>query len=300
MSDVSQGDGWWQASDGKWYPPQEQPAVAPPPPPTPTAMAAPPEADKKKPLWRRRWFLVILALVVIVVIAGIASSSSEDESDDAGSNNSDSQETSQDDATSAPDTDDDAAPSEETTTVAPTSEADDVIGCRIVDDNNVELEVMNNSSKTSSYFITTVYRDDAGTRLGDEVHIVSNLRSGERTIESAFGFSVEGAACEAADVDRFSAESDDDELDDAVSCTITGTDVLGDLTAEVVVANDSSQTSNYLLEVAFVRADGVRVGTGSALINAVAQGETAPGDVFTTVKTEAATCALVSVQRIAG
>jgi hypothetical protein len=27
MSDVSQGQGWWQASDGKWYPPQ---AAAPP------------------------------------------------------------------------------------------------------------------------------------------------------------------------------------------------------------------------------------------------------------------------------
>lgn len=29
MSDVSQGPGWWQASDGKWYPPASQP---PPPP----------------------------------------------------------------------------------------------------------------------------------------------------------------------------------------------------------------------------------------------------------------------------
>jgi uncharacterized RDD family membrane protein YckC len=28
MSDVSQGPGWWEASDGKWYPPQSQ---APPP-----------------------------------------------------------------------------------------------------------------------------------------------------------------------------------------------------------------------------------------------------------------------------
>ena len=27
MSDVSQGDGWWQASDQKWYPPQEAPVV---------------------------------------------------------------------------------------------------------------------------------------------------------------------------------------------------------------------------------------------------------------------------------
>ncbi|HMQ25051.1 MAG TPA: DUF4190 domain-containing protein [Acidimicrobiales bacterium] len=29
MSDYSQGPGWWQASDGKWYPPQEAAAPAP-------------------------------------------------------------------------------------------------------------------------------------------------------------------------------------------------------------------------------------------------------------------------------
>ena len=27
MSDASQGPGWWQASDGKWYPPQQHPAA---------------------------------------------------------------------------------------------------------------------------------------------------------------------------------------------------------------------------------------------------------------------------------
>ncbi len=34
MSDVSNGPGWWQASDGKWYPPEQQPgyqASSPPP-----------------------------------------------------------------------------------------------------------------------------------------------------------------------------------------------------------------------------------------------------------------------------
>lgn len=30
MSDQSQGPGWWQASDGKWYPPEQSPAPAPP------------------------------------------------------------------------------------------------------------------------------------------------------------------------------------------------------------------------------------------------------------------------------
>lgn len=29
MSDTSQGPGWWQASDGRWYPPESQPAPGP-------------------------------------------------------------------------------------------------------------------------------------------------------------------------------------------------------------------------------------------------------------------------------
>jgi hypothetical protein len=35
MTDGPQGDGWWQASDLKWYPPEQRPdymAVLPPPP----------------------------------------------------------------------------------------------------------------------------------------------------------------------------------------------------------------------------------------------------------------------------
>ena len=34
MSDTSQGEGWWLASDGKWYPPTSAPAPASPMPPT--------------------------------------------------------------------------------------------------------------------------------------------------------------------------------------------------------------------------------------------------------------------------
>ena len=30
MSDTSQGEGWWLASDGKWYPPESSPAPAAP------------------------------------------------------------------------------------------------------------------------------------------------------------------------------------------------------------------------------------------------------------------------------
>ena len=33
MSDMSQGPGWWQASDGKWYPPEQAPGAQPAPGP---------------------------------------------------------------------------------------------------------------------------------------------------------------------------------------------------------------------------------------------------------------------------
>ena len=36
MSDTSQGEGWWQASDGKWYAPEQHPDVQQPDVPQPT------------------------------------------------------------------------------------------------------------------------------------------------------------------------------------------------------------------------------------------------------------------------
>lgn len=43
MSDISQGPGWWQASDGKWYPPEQAPGAQPTAPPAgpPPGYAAP-------------------------------------------------------------------------------------------------------------------------------------------------------------------------------------------------------------------------------------------------------------------
>lgn len=42
MSDVSQGPGWWQASDGRWYPPTAQPGPAPAPTGPPSPYGPPP------------------------------------------------------------------------------------------------------------------------------------------------------------------------------------------------------------------------------------------------------------------
>ena len=49
MSDTSQGPGWWQASDGKWYPPQGAAATPPPPPSAPTGAPTIPEAPPVPP-----------------------------------------------------------------------------------------------------------------------------------------------------------------------------------------------------------------------------------------------------------
>lgn len=42
MSDSSGGDGWWIASDGKWYPPESRPTAPPPPPSTGSSPTVPP------------------------------------------------------------------------------------------------------------------------------------------------------------------------------------------------------------------------------------------------------------------
>src|SRR5882757_5404961 len=46
MSDGSPGEGWWQASDGQWYPPDQHPQfeAGASPPTAPPTMAMPPTA----------------------------------------------------------------------------------------------------------------------------------------------------------------------------------------------------------------------------------------------------------------
>lgn len=96
MSDASQGPGWWQASDGKWYPPEQHPdhvgAAAPPPtqpptqpfaalptqppyapPPTQPPYAAPAPPPPGAPGGGRRApLLVAIGAVAVVVIGAVA------------------------------------------------------------------------------------------------------------------------------------------------------------------------------------------------------------------------------------
>ncbi len=51
MSDTSQGPGWWQASDGKWYPPEAAPGAQPPATAPPAAAYGAPPAYGAAPAY---------------------------------------------------------------------------------------------------------------------------------------------------------------------------------------------------------------------------------------------------------
>lgn len=61
MSDTSQGPGWWVASDGKWYPPQQATGTQEP--------AAPePAGDPSTPWWKAPvplWLVVVIAVLAL-------------------------------------------------------------------------------------------------------------------------------------------------------------------------------------------------------------------------------------------
>ena len=59
MSDTSQGPGWFQASDGKWYPPA---------PPAPPAAAAP---SASKSVFKKAWFWILIVIVLMFGGCGI-------------------------------------------------------------------------------------------------------------------------------------------------------------------------------------------------------------------------------------
>jgi len=64
VSDVPGGPGWWQASDGKWYPPQPPPV---PPPPAPGQLPATSYGSFVDGSVTRRNGLAIASLVCSIV-----------------------------------------------------------------------------------------------------------------------------------------------------------------------------------------------------------------------------------------
>jgi hypothetical protein len=67
MSDFSQGSGWWQASDGKWYPPQSPPGGPPSRYRPPPSLVAPPRQGMGGCL---KAFLIVAGIAGVLVILG--------------------------------------------------------------------------------------------------------------------------------------------------------------------------------------------------------------------------------------
>lgn len=160
-----------------------------------------------------------------------------------------------------------AVPSGQAPSTAPSTspaggdEAADAVSCTRVDKDTIVIELLNHSSKSSSYSLTIGYFDDGGQRVGDGAVFVNHLRPGERAIEETFVFEDVGTVCEIVSVERMAAESNAGELDEAGACQLgDAANVLGSFDATVSATNGSPETSNYLIDVALVDSDNVRRG----------------------------------------
>ena len=68
MSDTSGGLGWWQAGDGKWYPPERHPDAAWRDRYAADALPTPPPAPSTRP-GRNRWLGPVAVIVAVALVA---------------------------------------------------------------------------------------------------------------------------------------------------------------------------------------------------------------------------------------
>src|ERR1700734_556463 len=68
MSDRAQGPGWWQASDGRWYPPESHPDVRLPPAPVGAAHEPGPALPDRRSIVVLSLGGTLVAVLVIVAV----------------------------------------------------------------------------------------------------------------------------------------------------------------------------------------------------------------------------------------
>lgn len=133
MSETAQGSGWWQASDGKWYPPQDHPnfnALNQPPQPAGQTQVPqyhfaqapqPGPGPRRKPWWRRWWAIALWAFLGLVVVSAVASGANDANTKESSSPQPSAVATTEaEDTIEAPDEEESAAPA--TVAEAPSEE----------------------------------------------------------------------------------------------------------------------------------------------------------------------------------
>ena len=209
MSDTPQGPGWWQASDAKWYPPEQAAGAAVPPPPagygpppqpgaTPYGSApayGPPPQQMGAPMGYAppasqgmngclKAFLIVLALLTVLGVIGaiVAVTLLDDAVDDFVDGDSD--------------------------------EANDVrdVDCDVDAAGNLRatITVENDSSERSNYILQVAWQDDDGRELTSSAAFINAVQPGDQ--ESGDSVTSEPAPsngdfdCEVTGVQRFSDE----------------------------------------------------------------------------------------------
>ncbi|MFV0258798.1 MAG: hypothetical protein ACK5PP_10165 [Acidimicrobiales bacterium] len=310
--------GFWQASDGRWYPPsassaqtQAVPPGAPgpssPPPTGPPQQPQQPQWSSPQPAYgggystpspgsqpnkSRTPLLIALGIGGAIILLGaiLAAVSLTDNDETAGSTTVSTADPSGGggESTTVPGGEVTTAPGQVTTTPTTTpvsgGTGDLTVSCtRDVEAETITLDFTNTSDQTMDYRMTIVYRDDAGARVGDDTEYVAGVKPGQVVSELGHTFEEPGTTCEVADA---SADITDPErianLGD-VTCTVVGEDFVGDVDAEIQITNSGSATSDFSVDIAILDANGVRLGTGFGGASAVAPGETAPSTTLTVV-----------------
>ena len=106
------------------------------------------------------------------------------------------------------------------------------------------------------------------------------MRPNETAFEATPSLEHPTPGCEVIDVQRWAAESVPAEMDEVGACQMVAPDIFGHASGRLAATNGSSKISDYMVRVAFVNAGGFRIGSGTAIIESVRPGESAPGDVF--------------------
>ena len=201
MSDTPQGPGWWQASDGKWYPPQSAPTAAPPPPPSPV-YGTPPQPQWTPPPAKKggnKGCLIALAVVGVVLVLGVVATvvavfALRDEVDDR---------IEEDDGITSFSDNDENPPADDVTV----NECGPASGTNFM---RATVDVLNHSSEPSNYFITVAFESEDGERqLSTSTTGVNALGPDQTTTAEANSFQEppdsEEFTCRITRVERFAA-----------------------------------------------------------------------------------------------
>ena len=293
MSDSSQGDGWWLASDGKWYPPEQAPGMPVSPPEPSETGGLPPVAEGPRPLWRRWWVLAIGALLLLGGIGAIVAAGDDDDPDppdaadavsttttEAGDDEAAPSTTEVTSTTGEPGADattTTAEASTTTTTAAPTTPTEFEEGCGYagVDDfgdMQVDLRVVNPLTEVGDISVTYALVDGDDVRFVTSTAFFEAARPQERfrvqddTVEDLPSRITDDSVitCRILEIEAAGFGEPPLVTEDA-ACAYVGLDL--------TISNPFDDTTDLAITYALRGPGGIRFDTSTAFIDVVAPGE---------------------------